>query len=132
MKKFLSINVNCTNSLEVTKGKSTIRQIFFDGSAEGEEFNGNILPGGIDTQKYIEGKAGSLSARYILEGTDKAGKPCRIFIENNAVDGEEYTKPVLFTDSEVLEYINRSEFAGKIKTDGGKLVIEIYMKQPEK
>jgi hypothetical protein len=56
--------------------------ILFHGDADCDNFHGKVLPGGVDTQVQYQGEKRSLSARYILEGTDIDGCSCRIFVEN--------------------------------------------------
>ena len=73
----------------------------FTGKASGEYFNGEIIGTGVDTQKYREGEAGQLSARYMLKGKDSAGNDCKIFIENSAHDDEGW-HPMIVTDSRLL------------------------------
>lgn len=49
-------------------------------------FEGTILPGAIDTQIIgSDGKLHTLSARYMVKGTDHTGEPCTIYIENNGL-----------------------------------------------
>lgn len=65
-------------------------------------FNGEIIGTGVDTQKYdINSDKCSLSARYMLQGTDKDGKECGIFIENGLKDQNGW-HPMIVTDSECL------------------------------
>ena len=52
--------------------------LLFNGDAEGSGFKGKILPGGVDTQRQLKNDPLQLSARYILEGVDSAGKYCRL------------------------------------------------------
>ena len=72
----------------------------------------------LDTQKSFILRARSLSARYILEGTDRNGKECRIFIENNGTADKEgrieYTKPKIITDSESLGWMETADLTGTI------------------
>ncbi len=120
----LVIHVDITGSEEVSCGGEKYAIVRFGGYADGGLFNGKILPGGADCQHFTAGE-GTLSARYILEGTDFAGNSCRIFIENNADISGEYTRPMLFTDSPALKEFSRSELTGRIINDNGKLTIEI-------
>lgn len=98
----LSIDVHCKDCIEVTGQHSRIAMIPFTGKAYGEYFNGEIIGTGVDTQKYdINSDKCSLSARYMLQGTDKDGKECRIFIENGLKDQNGW-HPMIVTDSECL------------------------------
>lgn len=128
MKKILTIHINCTEINELHTEFNVIRQICFDGNAEGEYFNGKILPGGVDTQIQQVDGSGTLSARYMLEGSDYTGKNCRIYIENEGEFCTDITKPKVRTDSEALLDIFSGPLEGKIIDRDGKLIIEIYGK----
>jgi len=81
MKEVLTIQVSTWQMIGVKGKTAEAGMILFDGFCDCENFKGRILPGGVDTQKSFYPEARSLSARYILEGTDRNGKECRIFIE---------------------------------------------------
>ena len=103
MEPVLIFDIRILGMTEV-KGKSgEALMIAFDGTSDCEEFHGKVLPGGMDTQKEWYGSRRQLSARYMLEGVDREGKKCRIFVENNGTaeaDGfVRTTKPVIITDS---------------------------------
>ena len=119
------------DGFEEVKGKTgEACMIFFHGTVSGPWFTGKILPGGVDTQKQKAGEKRFLSARYILEGKDRAGNACRIFIENNGTQGEDgviRTRPLVYTDSEELSWMERAVLAGEIEDTGerGHIVIRI-------
>ena len=69
-REIFTLLINCYESHEVNCDGTIYRQILFDGSAKGPEFNGQILPGGVDTQIQKSDGSGNLLAKYILEGTD--------------------------------------------------------------
>jgi hypothetical protein len=105
----------------------------FTGEVTGRYFQGKVLPGGVDTQ--IIGKHDdrhTLSARYMLEGKDYTGEPCKIYIENN---GNIYkrqknilfrTYPKIITNSKALDCLSKDVLFGEgITTDIG-LDIKIY------
>lgn len=124
----LSIHVHCEKS-EAVEGKSGRAQmIYFTGEADSPAFHGRILPGGIDTQLQRGGRR-TLSARYLLEGTDAAGRPCRIFIENNAVIGPDpqagilRATPHVLTDSPALQYLETSPLTAAITPEEGGIRI---------
>jgi len=63
-KEILSIRItNAPGSVEVLSGTSKIGMKAFGGHAESEYFTGNVLPGGFDTGKTIDG-TGTLSAPF--------------------------------------------------------------------
>ncbi|HEY9060540.1 MAG TPA: DUF3237 family protein [Pseudobacteroides sp.] len=105
----------------------------FTGYVTGKYFEGKVLSGGVDTQ--IIGKHGdrhTLSARYMLEGKDYTGEPCKIYIENS---GDIYEKrnnvlfrtcPKIITNSKALECLSKDLLIGEgIETENG-LNIKIY------
>lgn len=118
------LNIHVTGVQEVQSARRTVKMILFDGDCEGDYFTGVIEPGGVDTQIIAQDGTGTLSARYSLHGTDKEGKPARIFIENNAEFGKP-THPRIWTDSECLRWLETAALRGQIKTDDGKLTILI-------
>ena len=75
----LRVYVNVTGYHEVVSEKQTVRMLPFDGTCDGPFFKGTILSGGVDTQKVDETGAGMLSARYMIEGVDCKGNPCKLF-----------------------------------------------------
>ena len=97
----LEIKVACDPALTVQGHTRDIVMIPFTGTASGPYFTGKIIGTGVDTQKVPKDGASALSARYMLEGTDKAGNACRIFIENEGTWGGEF-RPTVVTDSPLL------------------------------
>lgn len=125
MTKLMTLMIHCKEVYEVKTTEKIFRQILFDGYAEGEYFNGKILPGGVDTQiEYTDG-SGILSARYLLEGMDSSGKECRMYIENTGHFHEDITEPVIYTDSQVLEFLNGCKLVGEMKTVEGQFMIDV-------
>ncbi len=122
----LTLHIFLDDIYEVA-GSRTIKMILFHGTAEGPDFQGTVLPGGVDTQKSVpEGMM--LSARYILEGTDKKGTPTRIFIENEGIakDAEPLvTHPRIVTDNPALSYMEADDLTGTISNENDHLVIRI-------
>ena len=127
-KLVLSIEVDIDESYSVTGGNGNATMILFHGKSECENFKGKVLPGGVDTQKEIGGNPRTLSARYILEGTDFKGNPCHIFIENNGtMQGFEMkTKPTILTDSTHLKWLETADLYGTITGRAGGVLISIY------
>jgi hypothetical protein len=125
MTEIITLLITIVGMSSVNGGGKSVNMLQFTGHAESEYFVGEVLPGGVDTQMRENGKGG-LSARYILEGTDSTGAKCKIFIENNGKDGEEYTKPTIVTDSKALSFLNTCPLKGKLDMSNGKLTIRIY------
>jgi len=128
MKELFTLNINCYETNEVTCGDTTYRQILFDGFAKGPHFNGRILNGGADTQTIKKDGSGTLSARYMLEGTDASGDPCKIFVENTAVIGDDTTHPHCVSDSPELAWLEKAVLIGKMVRDSeGFKIIFFYL-----
>ncbi len=127
----VNVKIQSASDLKNDNGDSVV-MISFTGSAEGKYFEGQVLPGGIDTQ--IIGKYGdrhTLSARYMLEGKDYTGAACKMFIENNGdmnknLQGVLFrTYPKIITDSKALDFLNHDVLVGEgfPAEDGVKIVI---------
>ena len=132
MKEILTIHINIEETISIHGNTSDITTIHFSGYAKSRYFNGVILPHGIDFQKIKPGIPPELSARYLLEGTDCDGNPCRIAIENNGSPDEHgivRTKPFLVTDSKALAWMETADLTGTITNEDG-LVIHILAHMP--
>ena len=74
-----------------------------------------------------------MSARYILTGTDRDGRDCHIYVENNGwfTDGARPTPfrtvPTFITDSPALApLLHRNQFVGEGLRDESGLWIRFY------
>lgn len=123
-KEVLVIQVTITGETRVQGGTGEAGMVAFTGVVDCPNFHGVILPGGVDTQRMTQGHL-TLSARYMLEGTDRDGSPCRIFIENNGETDDPaapmVTTPVLYTDSPALQWLETASLRGVLepRPDGG-------------
>lgn len=133
MEKLFEINVRITAFNQVKTEKTCVNFINFDGDCSAPFFQGSILPGGVDTQKFEEGKPGTLSARYILKGKDAGGRETCLFIENNGIfkeDGSIETEPKILCDNEELAPLFAGRLSGRIREvdcpEHNRIVIEIY------
>lgn len=119
----LSIEINCHEAVSVRGLDTEVVMVPFSGRAYGRYFNGEIIGTGIDTQKYdIKSGEGKLSARYMLQGTDRDGAACRIFIENSQHD-EQGWHPLIVTDSKCLAEWERLPLTASVDgTESGVLV----------
>ena len=118
MREIMAIDVILDECLEVEGQGGKACMILFHGTCDCGLFHGRILPGGADTQKEKSGELRTLSARYILEGTDAEGNACRIFIENNGAvqkDGQITTKPLIYTDSKALAWLEQADLTGHVQ-----------------
>ena len=107
----LKLYIHVNGCEKVESECATVQMISFDGRCDGDYFRGEILPGGVDTQIYYKDQPSKLSARYLVQGIDHTGRGCRIFIENNGImyAGETITRPVIYTDSIALKWMETAE-----------------------
>lgn len=128
MREILRVDVSLNDFMEVNGAGHSACMVMFSGTADGPYFQGKILPHGVDTQMRTEGKPVTLSARYILEGTDDQGKPCRIFIENNGTEDPDHvirTRPVIVTDSASLAWMEYADLHGTVEGTADGVIIHI-------
>ena len=126
--EILRICVYLTGCETVQGRTQRVVMLPFEGTCTGPLFTGRILPGGVDTQRILPDGRCALSARYALEGTDCAGKPCRMFIENLALTmpGEKtVTHPTIRTDSEALRHLETAQLTGVLEDGGDHIEIVI-------
>lgn len=113
----------------VKGAKEEVNFLRFHGTSDSAFFHGNILAGGVDCQIKTKGGPLKLSARYVMEGTDCAGRKCKVFIENNGCEASDgmRTLPKVITDSEILAGMTRGALCGEISGTGdGTVEIRIY------
>jgi len=124
-KELFTIYINCYDSHAAECDGVKYVQVLFDGEVKGPAFNGKILPGGVDTQTINSDGKGTLSARYIVSGTDESGTPCNMYIDNRGAIGEDMTYPKCYCDSERLRYLKDTELIGRKVNDeeGFRIVV---------
>ena len=68
-----------------------------------------------------------------MQGIDHTGRGCRIFIENNGImyAGETITRPVIYTDSIALKWMETASMYGTLTVVEGQPVITIYTDKNE-
>ncbi|MCR5581698.1 MAG: DUF3237 domain-containing protein [Pseudobutyrivibrio sp.] len=127
MHEELTITVELGEILDVKGFSGSARMINFTGYCRCDNFTGDIMPGGVDTQRDLDGRF-TLSARYMLKGVDRAGQECSIFIENNGEGdiSEGYTRPCILTDSEALKYLETASLKGTIEPWEKGVIIHIF------
>lgn len=117
-----------TQSVQGAGGQAVM--ILFHGTFTCSLGSGKVLPGGVDTQIGRLGQERTLSARYILEGQDRENRTFHIFVENNGVCGKNggiKTTPVIITDAEELQWMEREKLTGTVESDGeDDVTIKIY------
>ncbi len=125
------VKVDKSQSMQISEAEN-VNMILFHGTAEGEDFAGEILPGGVDTQRYYDGE-NRLSARYMIAGKDAAGENCSIYIENNGISAKEgltTTKATIKTNCKSMMYLNEVLLTGYIEPGVEKekedIIIRLY------
>lgn len=129
-KKIITIKIEVISVVEVKGATGEILMIQFNGVTDGELFRGRVEHSGTDTQIQYYGNIRTLSARYVLNGTDAKGNPCHIFIENNGdIDGNQFpikTVPKIITDSPELAWLETAQLSGEIEETSEGLMVHIY------
>lgn len=116
--ELLRIKVYLTGYEKVEGFADTAVMLPFTGRCESALFNGEILSGGVDTQRITPDGKCRLSARYMLEGTDCEGVKCRLFIQNDGLSlpGQPMvTYPLFRTDSKALKWLETAALTGALE-----------------
>lgn len=121
----LEIRVACHAPISVRGETKDIVMIPFDGVASGPSFTGRTLGPGVDTQTVSKDGEAFLSARYMLEGADKEGRPCRIFIENQGRWGGGF-RPRIVTDSPLLRAWEALPLRATVESVPGGVTVRIF------
>ena len=126
----LEIRVTCREALTVRGGSRDIVMIPFGGDACGPLFTGRIIGPGVDTQTVGKDGTVRLSARYMLEGTDGDGRPCRVFIENEG-SWQSGFRPRIVTDSPLLRAWEDQALTASVESAPGGVTVKIYQEKRE-
>lgn len=105
-----------------------VTMINFGGHCKTEHFDGKVLQGGVDTQRHFRPDSTLLSARYMMEGVDGAGKACKVYVDNQAIlpNPDGLTRPTYITDSEYLQAFQKDSIFGKMDFTQEGLYIRVY------
>lgn len=128
----VTVDIDPTQISQLKGPAGEVIMIPFTGTVKGEIFNGRVLPGGVDTQIVNQNGVRHMSARYMLEGVDKAGQTCRIYIDNNGWFPSEMTMPfktipTFFTDSKALaDYLHSNKFRTEGHARPGGVTIKVF------
>lgn len=107
------IDVGGSDSVNGHGGSATM--IHFGGRGKCDNFNGEVVYDSVDTRLKFSEQVETLSARYILSGTDAKGRPCRIYVENNGIDNNGMvTEPVIITDCPDYAWIETAPLHGTV------------------
>jgi len=134
MEPIMIFHITLTGSdvshMETKSGSAVI--IPFTGYVESELFSGRVLPGAADVQTVNATGVRHMCAKYMFEGTDSAGKPCKLFVENNGYFERGSTQvpfeatPTFLTDSEVLApYLHTARF--RAEGHGSPVGVDIHI-----
>lgn len=108
-----TIDIGSTTSVTGSTGKASM--IHFGGASDCANFKGKIVSDCVDTRLKFNGQIETLSARYILSGTDADGNPCKIYVENNGIDDNGMvTKPVIITDNPDFAWVESAKLHGTV------------------
>ena len=121
----ITINVTTYNAQMLERSNSRVVMIPFSGEAKGKYFNGKTIANGVDTQ-ITSADGFSLSARYMLEGTDRNGNKCRLFIENNGTSLDNCV-PKIYSDSEELAFLENADLTASVECVENGVVVRIYI-----
>ena len=124
-KLIVTINVTTYEAQTLESENSKVVMIPFSCKAEGEYFNGKTVANGVDTQITTD-KGFFLSARYMLEGTDRSGEKCRLFIENNGTSLDSCV-PKIYTDSKDLAFLEAAKLTAAVECVENGVIVRIYM-----
>lgn len=131
MQEIFNIIIDILSVDEVNGRHITAKMISFNGTCEGQYFNGKIMDHGVDTQLIAKDGTGRVSARYMMKGVDCSSKPCKVFIENEGVisgAGEIHTTPKIVTDSMELSWLQEEKLYGKVAVEeDNRLHVRIYV-----
>jgi hypothetical protein len=128
----VAVEIDQTQISQLNGPAGEVLMIPFGGTVEGELFNGRVLPGGVDIQIVDQNGVRHMSARYMLEGVDKNGEQCRIYVENNGWFCGEMVRPfktipTFFTNSKALAtYLHSNKFRTEGHLRQGGVTIKVF------
>lgn len=113
-KEIFTFSIDIKPTTKVTGATGWASMIQFGASADCDNFKGTIVADSVDTRLQFNGQLETLSARYILSGTDKNGNPCNIYVENNGIseNGVMVTEPTVITDCPDYAWIENAPLHG--------------------
>lgn len=108
-----TIDIGKTSAVTGDTGKASM--IHFGGASDCANFKGTIVSDCVDTRLKYNGQIETLSARYILSGTDTDGNPCHVYVENNGIDDNGMvTTPIIITDNPDLAWVESAKLHGTV------------------
>lgn len=119
------------SAMECEIGKVVI--IPFGGEVKSELFTGHLLPGAADVQVTNAAGIRHMQAKYMFDGVDADGKPCKLFVNNNgffepdSMPNPFHACPTFMTDSKKLgAYLHQPRFRAEGCMEDDGLHIKIY------
>ena len=117
----------------VKAGYESVTMIPFRATVDSPLFRGETMPGAVDVQQENAAGLRTLCARYAFKGTDRAGAPCALFVENcgwiqNQQDqgGMIHACPRFLTDSPALgPYLSQRRFRAEVR--GAESGVDIWI-----
>ena len=128
--KLMEIRVALKEAFSVQGEKEQVVMIPFSGEASGPYFSGRIIGPGVDTQRIGADKKARLSARYMLEGADRDGNACRVFVENEG-GWETGFSPSIVTDSPLLRRFESAILTATVEGCPGGVLVSIYTNEQQ-
>ena len=125
MKQIMTIRVTTLEPQIVSGSDTRVVMIPFSAEANGSYFSGRTVYNGVDTQFIASDGSFSLSARYMLEGRDLNGTPCRLFIENKGTSLEKCV-PRIITDDPELRFLETAQLTSSIENIKGGVIVRIF------
>ena len=107
----------------------------FQAEVKSRIFTGKTRPGACDVQTENLAKVRHMCDKYLFEGVDENGNPCKLFVQNdgwmnpaNREDPFFQAVPTFITDSPALgEYLCQNRFRSEVASTGpSSLDIRIY------
>lgn len=98
----------------------------FHANVESDLFTGTTRPGACDVQTEDLAKARHMCAKYLFDGTDMDGNPCKLYVRNdgwmnpaNREDPFFNACPHFITDSVKLSaYLSQERFRSEVQSTG--------------
>lgn len=119
-RELFTFYIDIRPSEEVPGNTGNASMIHFGGRGEGPNFNGKVVADSVDTRMQFKGQVQTLSARYILTGTDANGNPCSVYVENNGIDDNGMvTEPTIITDCPDYAWIETAPLHGTVSWEKG-------------
>ena len=129
MRDIFDIRIDFENYSEMKNSEQIVKIISFGGICDSKYFQGKVMSGGTDVQILKKDGTGTVSARYILEGTDRSGARCKVYVANEGIidiAGQMQTNPKILTDSRELSWLHTEKMQCRFETREEEFHVIIY------